>query len=185
MTSRNELVLLLPCHSMDDFPTENVGDEADCLLTYWTAPWHPSLILATGHAPKWTSIDDLDVAALESPTTLLCPPIFTEQVPAHLREPPSEASWRIVSESCGRERLVGVLREFLHRRCPEAALAETVPPRLVAGLTGSPGAPEVAFLCGGSAGAGNLRPPLNGFFTIHALLRAVPGRVRGEELDLV
>ena len=54
-----QLVTLLPCHSLEDFPVYAVGDEAHGLLTAWTAPWHPSLIAMSGKQPSWCRRDDV------------------------------------------------------------------------------------------------------------------------------
>lgn len=48
-----ELVILLPCHSLEDFPLHAEGDRAEGLLAAWSAPWHPQLIAAAGKVPRW------------------------------------------------------------------------------------------------------------------------------------
>jgi alpha-mannosidase len=52
-----ELAVLLPCHSLEDFPLYYQGDEAAELLACWVAPWHPALIAATGKMPRWYRAD--------------------------------------------------------------------------------------------------------------------------------
>ncbi len=52
------LTILLPCHSLEDFPVHHQGPEADNLLTAWTALWHPALIASAGTAPQWRRADD-------------------------------------------------------------------------------------------------------------------------------
>ncbi len=52
-----KIVLLLPCHSLEDFPAFHTGAAADELLACWTAPWHPALLVATGQPPQWQSIE--------------------------------------------------------------------------------------------------------------------------------
>lgn len=52
-----ELVVLLPCHSLEDFPTHHEGEEAEGLLGAWSALWHPKLIAACGKAPSWSRAD--------------------------------------------------------------------------------------------------------------------------------
>ncbi len=56
-----ELVTLLPCHGLDDFPVYAGGDAAHGLLTAWTAPWHPSLIAMSGKKPIWCRGEDVSV----------------------------------------------------------------------------------------------------------------------------
>ena len=53
-----ELLVLLPCHSLEDFPTYQEGDDAQSLLAAWSALWHPELIAAAGQAPTWRRIED-------------------------------------------------------------------------------------------------------------------------------
>ncbi len=49
----DELSVLLPCHSLDDFPTQLQGDDAEGLLAGWSALWHPALLASVGKAPTW------------------------------------------------------------------------------------------------------------------------------------
>lgn len=52
-----ELVVLLPCHSLEDFPVHHEGPEAEGLLAAWSGLWHPSLIAAAGGVPVWFRAD--------------------------------------------------------------------------------------------------------------------------------
>ncbi len=52
------LTILLPCHSLEDFPLHYAGDEAANLLHAWTALWHPALINCVGDIPGWHRADD-------------------------------------------------------------------------------------------------------------------------------
>jgi alpha-mannosidase len=49
----DELSVLIPCHNLDDFPTQLQGADAEGLLAAWSALWHPALIAAVGKAPGW------------------------------------------------------------------------------------------------------------------------------------
>src|SRR5687768_5319303 len=53
-----ELLILLPCHSLEDFPTHHEGEDAQSLLSSWSALWHPELLAAAGQAPTWRRIED-------------------------------------------------------------------------------------------------------------------------------
>jgi len=53
-----EVTILLPCHSLEDFPLHHEGEDAAGLLAAWTAIWHPALIAATGKMPGWARADD-------------------------------------------------------------------------------------------------------------------------------
>jgi len=53
-----DLIVLIPCHSLEDFPTELPDAEAASLLNSWVIPWHPQLIAAAGVVPRWHRADD-------------------------------------------------------------------------------------------------------------------------------
>jgi len=52
-----DLLILLPCHSLEDFPTHHEGDDAAGLLAGWSAMWHPALVASTGAMPSWFRAD--------------------------------------------------------------------------------------------------------------------------------
>ncbi|MDX1964417.1 MAG: hypothetical protein SFX18_14795 [Pirellulales bacterium] len=53
-----ELVILLPCHSLEDFPLYHTGDDASGLLAAWSALWHPVLLAQAQKLPTWARCDD-------------------------------------------------------------------------------------------------------------------------------
>ena len=53
-----ESLVLLPCHSLEDFPLYHTGAEAQGLLAAWCGLWHPGLIAATGQMPRWARADE-------------------------------------------------------------------------------------------------------------------------------
>ncbi len=53
-----ELIVLLPCHSLEDFPTHHTGEEAQSLLSSWSALWHPALLASADKAPIWKRVED-------------------------------------------------------------------------------------------------------------------------------
>ncbi len=53
-----ESIILLPCHSLEDFPTHHEGDDAQGLLANWSALWHPALIASSESVPAWHRVDD-------------------------------------------------------------------------------------------------------------------------------
>lgn len=52
-----ELVVLLPCHSLEDFPVHHEGEEAEGLLAAWSGLWHPALIASCDNIPLWFRAD--------------------------------------------------------------------------------------------------------------------------------
>lgn len=76
----SELAVLLPCHSLEDFPVYHEGSEADELLAAWCAPWHPALLASTGNLPTWHRIDSPpdELAG----RLLIVPPFCADRLPA-------------------------------------------------------------------------------------------------------
>ncbi|NCA12038.1 hypothetical protein EBR56_09580, partial [bacterium] len=74
------IVVFLPCHSLDDFPTWLDEREADGLLAAWTAAWHPALIAGVGCVPRWTSVEA--PSADPAPLLGIVPPACDERFAA-------------------------------------------------------------------------------------------------------
>jgi len=62
----DELIVLVPCHSLEDFPTELGEAPAESLLNAFAAAWHPALIFHAGALPQWKRADDYYDAPLPS-----------------------------------------------------------------------------------------------------------------------
>jgi alpha-mannosidase len=52
-----ELIIALPCHSLEDFPLYHQGEAAEGLLANWTALWHPALIASAQAIVTWCRCD--------------------------------------------------------------------------------------------------------------------------------
>lgn len=67
-----KLILLAPCHGLEDFPLYHTGEEAASLLACWTALWHPLFIHSAAHLPGIERCDyptdEIDNALLLLPT---------------------------------------------------------------------------------------------------------------------
>ena len=50
--SFQNLVLLAPCHGIEDFPLYHTGDDAASLLACWTSLWHPTLLSNAKKLPR-------------------------------------------------------------------------------------------------------------------------------------
>ncbi|HEX3727593.1 MAG TPA: hypothetical protein VHV08_15170 [Pirellulales bacterium] len=75
----SELTILLPCHSLEDFPVFHRGAEADQLLAAWSALWHPALVACAAVLPTWQRID-LPPETLAN-RLLMIPPFTADRVP--------------------------------------------------------------------------------------------------------
>lgn len=86
--------VLLPCHSLEDFPLHYTGDDADGLLAAWTTLWHPTLLAQTGVAPHWfrgnTPPQDL------ADRLILAPGVSLSEVPVDFAQrAAAEGAWYI------------------------------------------------------------------------------------------
>lgn len=52
-----ELIVLLPCHSLEDFPVHYEAAEAEAVLSAWSALWHPRFIASADAMPTWQRVD--------------------------------------------------------------------------------------------------------------------------------
>jgi len=53
----NKCSILIPCHSLEDFPIDLGADDAASVLNAWSVLWHPALIANTEKLPEWYSAD--------------------------------------------------------------------------------------------------------------------------------
>lgn len=53
----DDLTILIPSHSLEDFPTEVGENEAASLLNAFAVPWHPALLAAARVLPRWCRAD--------------------------------------------------------------------------------------------------------------------------------
>lgn len=105
-----ELIILLPCHSLEDFPLHHEAETADGLLSAWVALWHPALVAAAGRTVSWQRAE-------YPPETLAGRLIVIPEV----SEPLLMAGWpaRAAKEGACVIRKIGTLDEIV-----AAALAE-------------------------------------------------------------
>jgi alpha-mannosidase len=96
--------ILLPCHSLEDFPLHFSGDDADGLLAAWTALWHPRLLAQTGSAPHWFRGDspprDL------SDHLILAPQVSLKEIPTGFAQRAAEQGAWYVSGNHGRDEIL-------------------------------------------------------------------------------
>ncbi|QDU11320.1 hypothetical protein [Gimesia aquarii] len=54
----NDIVILIPCHSLEDFPTELDEKDAESLLNAFAVAWHPELLASSRVIPSWHRSDE-------------------------------------------------------------------------------------------------------------------------------
>jgi alpha-mannosidase len=53
-----DIQILIPCHSLEDFPTEQTDEPAASLLNAFAVAYHPALLAWAGEIPRWRRADD-------------------------------------------------------------------------------------------------------------------------------
>lgn len=99
-----EIAILLPCHSFEDFPTYHTGDDAQSLLANWTAMWHPAFLAAAGKNPHWHRVDS-PPESLEG-LALLIPSICKADLPAGFSQRAKESGAVLVKGLTDRQEIV-------------------------------------------------------------------------------
>jgi len=104
--SYQKVVVLIPSHSLEDFPTELGDKQAESLLNAFSVAFHPKLVVATGLMPGWHRADE--------PTTdvdgslIIVPTACDDQLPAGWVELAREQGAVVVSGLHDRCDMVGV-----------------------------------------------------------------------------
>ncbi|MGQ0634129.1 MAG: hypothetical protein ACT4QC_05950 [Planctomycetaceae bacterium] len=58
MTPLDELIVLIPSHGLEDFPTELAENDAASLLNSFAVAWHPALLAAARRLPRFQRADE-------------------------------------------------------------------------------------------------------------------------------
>jgi alpha-mannosidase len=99
-----ELTVLVPCHSLEDFPTD-LGEEAAAgLLNAFAVLWHPQLLANAGVMPKWQRADE---APDSVPNRLVIVPKPSEDlIPASWLEKARESGSKVIVGVSDRQKLI-------------------------------------------------------------------------------
>lgn len=114
MTQFTELLILLPCHSLEDFPTYHDGDDSQSLLANWSALWHPELIASAGAALDWRRIEDppQDIAG----RLIAVPTVCIQRLPTGYAQRVKESGGCLVRGKTNRQEIVDQALAFLGDR---------------------------------------------------------------------
>src|SRR5262245_14729361 len=99
-----ELIVLLPCHSLEDFPNYHDGADANSLLASWSALWHPELLAAAGQAPSWRRVDDppSDVGG----RLIVVPSVCAQRLPTGFAQRVKDEGGVLVRSTSSREEIL-------------------------------------------------------------------------------
>lgn len=121
----DSLVVLLSCHSLDDFPVYHQGLDAESLLAGWSALWHPELLAAVGKMPTWWRADSPPEEF--GPALVMVPPVVEPQVPATFFEQATERGCHLSRGLHRRDDIVAALLAAIRQTdLPSSSVAITL-----------------------------------------------------------
>jgi len=100
----NELTVLVPCHSLEDFPTELQEWPAESLLNAFSVLWHPLLLASSGAFPRWERGDEANDAT--AGRLIIVPTATAEQVPKSWIERARREGSTVVSGKTKRDEML-------------------------------------------------------------------------------
>jgi alpha-mannosidase len=124
----SQTILLLPCHSLEDFPTHNEGDEAEGLLSAWCCGWHPRILAASGAIPQWTRADDPPTDLADK--LLIIPSLGKAELPTGFVKKARDAGATVVTQAPFPD-MVSAALAGLAEPAGENAVEENVPEETV------------------------------------------------------
>ncbi len=116
-----DLIVLLPCQSLENLSLDREAAEAQQLLSAWTALYHPAVLAQASGMPRWASAESPpeDVAS----SLVVLPECAEGSLPPGWADEAEKAGARIVRRQMDRTKIVAAALEGL----PEAASWETTP----------------------------------------------------------
>lgn len=104
--SFQELAILLPCHSLEDFPQHHEGSDAEGLLASWTALWHPALLAGLERGPQWYRADDPPDEV--GGKLVVVPSVSREELPADFLSRARSDAACLICDEVDRSRIIEV-----------------------------------------------------------------------------
>jgi alpha-mannosidase len=76
-----DVILLLPCHRLEDLSLDYGPEEADGLLGVWSAPFHPAILASIGCTPRWVSASNPPEGDALADSLVLVPNVSLSMIP--------------------------------------------------------------------------------------------------------
>jgi alpha-mannosidase len=124
-----ELIVLLPCHSLEDFPTYHEGDDANSLLACWSALWHPALMAAARQAPTWRRVDEAPGEARFR--LFVVPSVCAQRLPTGFAQRVKDEGGLLIRKTSSREEILAAALPPLGESPPGEQASSTVAPAAV------------------------------------------------------
>lgn len=109
--SFTDIVILIPSHSLEDFPTEHTDQPAASLLNAFSVAWHPALIASAGTLPRWRRADE--PSAVHSGQILFVPTVCDDWLPHGWVEDARRAGATVIAQVSERAELEAMVQAAL------------------------------------------------------------------------
>ncbi|MEW4527016.1 hypothetical protein [Maioricimonas sp. JC845] len=107
----DELIVLIPSHSLEDFPTELSEQPASSLLNAFAALMHPRLLATAGTLPRWTRADDVE--DVHPRQLVIVPTACDEWIPGGWVERARDNGTTVISRMTDRDDMIAAALESL------------------------------------------------------------------------
>jgi alpha-mannosidase len=104
-----ELLILLPCHSLEDFPTFHEGEDAQSLLSSWSALWHPQLMASAGQTPSWRRIEDPPSDLQDK--LIVVPSVCVQKLPTGFAQRCKDEGGLLIRKTASRQEILAIALE--------------------------------------------------------------------------
>ncbi len=104
-----DLLVVLPCQSLENLSLDRDATEAEQILSAWTALYHPSMLSETSGMPRWVSADTPPVDVGSS--LIVLPECSVQSLPSGWIEEAEKAGARILRGVGDREQLIALALE--------------------------------------------------------------------------
>ncbi|HPP52291.1 MAG TPA: hypothetical protein PK777_05010 [Thermoguttaceae bacterium] len=122
----SDLVVLLPCTSLEDLPLDWTAAEAEEILSAYSALWHPALVASAGSMPRWARAEDPPRGP--EGALIVAPPVCESRLPSDWL--PQTEGWGLCVLQGLRHR-AEIVSAALERLDDAAGTAEALCPELV------------------------------------------------------
>ena len=102
--SLQDIVILVPSHSLEDFPTEQPDKPAASLLNIFAVAWHPELLAWTGALPRWRRADE--PSAVHAGQLIFVPTVCDDWLPHGWVEDAKTAGATVISGLHERDEII-------------------------------------------------------------------------------
>lgn len=118
-----DLIFLIPSHSLEDFPTEGTDAQAASLLNSFILPWHPQFIASAGVIPRWHRADTPPEVTVNR--LIMVPTKSQDLVPHGWVEEARRNGATVITELTDRHEMLKLALEGLQRSNAAASDGET------------------------------------------------------------